>query len=371
MNTQSSMQAKQSNDIHEVRGLSSKAYVDQTIFEAEKKTIFWKRWCSIDFETSIPNSGDLKPIEFLGQPLLIARTFDGEVKVFHNACPHRGTQLISENCNKKLIVCPYHSWSFELNGKLRKAPHYEQADPATFSLKPVRTHVWAGTIFVNLSGNAEPFSTVLEPLTNRWYGHDFSLLQPGGALTYDFVSNWKLIAENFLECYHVPSVHPKLAQYSKFSDRYPINFDEEYIGQGSHRYRPSVTTKELPRWPNVSPEQEFQAEYVVIFPNTLIGRMPDHVFVWSLEPLSPKHTIEHLRFFFIGKAVMGEDFEEDRAACLKRWAEVNNEDHDIIQRLYQGHKSSSFLGAKFVPGHEETIYAFQKLVKRSLEDENV
>ena len=297
MKLRAPLQAEQPQDIREVCGLSPNIYVDQTAFEAEKRTVFQDRWCSIGFESDILSPGDLKPIEFLGQPLLLARTFDGDVKVYHNACPHRGTHLISEECNKKLIVCPYHAWSFELNGNLRKAPHYEQADPATFSLKPVRSHVWAGTVFINFSGKAEPFEKILEPLVSRWREHDFSLLQPGGELTYDFASNWKLIAENFLECYHVPSVHPRLAQYSKFSDRYPIHFAEEYIGQGSRRYQPSVTKKELPRWPNVSVEQEFQAEYVALFPNTLIGRMPDHVFVWSLEPLSPARTIEHLRFF--------------------------------------------------------------------------
>lgn len=346
--------------------LKPKAYIDPEYFVEEKKTIFNDKWCSIGFEHQIPKAGDLLPIEFCGLPLLLVRGKDQEVRVFHNTCPHRGTQLISKKSNNEIILCPYHSWSFQLSGTLIRAPHSIDVDIEKFALKKIKSHTWAGTIFINFSATQAPFLDTISPLLGRWRDYDLNHLKFGGGLTYDFKSNWKLIVENFLESYHVPSVHPKLAKYSNFLDRYPIGFSDEFFGQGSREYKPAIVNKELPRWPGVVGDQEYQAEYVSLFPNTLIGRMPDHFFVWSLDPLKIDRTVEHLSFYFLGDEAMEPNYKADRENCIALWKEVNDEDFDIVQRLYIGHKSPGFDGAKFVSEHEKPICGFHKLMSESL-----
>lgn len=353
-------------DTGEAVGMPRGYYTDPAHFEAEQRTLFTERWCSVGFAHEIPESGDMKPVVFAGHPLFLARGEDGVVRAFHNFCPHRGTQLVSACQNRKMVLCPYHAWSFSLSGELVRAPHHDSCDKAQFGLREARSTTWNDVIFVNLSGDAPPLEEELAPLLERWHGFDFSLMRHGGTMTYEFRSNWKLIVENFLECYHVPSVHPNLAQYSKFSDRYSIMFAEKFFGIGSKVYRPGAVIRELPRWPGIHDRREFEAEYIALCPNTLIGRMPDHVFVWMLEPLSPSETIEHLRFYFIGDDAMGEAYAQERTATLERWKEVNDEDHDIVQRLYSGHESPVFPGARFAPSHEETIHAFHRLTLSAL-----
>lgn len=356
------------NSIDEAIGMPSASYSSQEFYEREQRSVFHNRWCSIGFANDVPKPGDIHPVDFLGQALIIVHDEDNHIRVFHNFCPHRGTQLVKEACNKKLVVCPYHAWSFELNGSLRQAPGFKKCNKHNFGLKPVRTTIWNDVVFINFSGDAPDLETMISPLESRWKAHDFSILRPSASLIYEFSANWKLIVENFLECYHVPCVHPRLATYSKFADRYPILFADEFIGQGSNAYKPETIKAELPRWPHISGGSEFQAEYVMFFPNTLIGRMPDHVFIWTLNPVSPHETIERLQFYFIGDESMSDHLQTDREATLRRWKEVNDEDHDIVQRLHVGSRSQHFTGARFAATHEETIHQFHKLTLNESND---
>jgi choline monooxygenase len=353
-------------DIARATGMPPGYYTNNGHFEIEKKFIFANNWCCIGFASDIPKIGDMKPIVFAGYPLFFVRDTDNSIKVFHNFCPHRGTRLVSEEQNRTLVRCPYHAWSFSLCGALIRAPHHETCDRSKFGLREAHSATWQDAIFVNLSGNAPPLEKEIAPLLRRWNGFDFSLLRRGGGMTYCFRSNWKLIVENFLECYHVPSVHPNLSQYSKFSDRYSIIFEKKFFGIGSKIYKPNAISIELPRWPGISDEREFQAEYISLFPNILIGRMPDHAFIWMLEPISPSETIEHLRFYFIGQESVSDIFKDERNATLARWKEVNDEDFDIVQRLFAGHESPAYDGARFAPSHEETIHEFHRMVLATL-----
>lgn len=347
-------------------GIPSAAYTAEDALALERQTIFFDRWCAIASTSEVPVAGDVKSLIFAGAPLILVRDTDENIRVHHNICPHRGTQLVDgeQNCSK--IVCPYHAWSFNLNGRLSRAPHYPGASVEDFSLNTVRSHVWCNTVFINLSGHAPAFEETVSPLLERWSDYDLSHLVHGETLVYDFKANWKLICENFLEAYHVPSVHPNLAGYSKPGDRYQVFFGEEFIGQGSSTYAPVPVERELPRWPGIKGDREFEAEYVALFPNTLIGRMPDHVFVWHLIPVTPEHTIEVLNFYFITENAMADCYTADRDATLRRWQDVNDEDSSVIHKIHQGMRSPFFEGARFAPGYEETVLAFQKLYVNSI-----
>ncbi|WP_084792195.1 aromatic ring-hydroxylating oxygenase subunit alpha [Actinopolyspora mortivallis] len=352
--------------------LSARTYSDPEFLELEKRYIFGRTWQFVEFCHNLANPGDVRPVEVNGQPIILLRDSNGELKAFHNVCSHRGSQLVCEPAqNRKTLVCPYHAWIYDLDGKLFRARHFAGVDqsqiPTTpeeeISLKPVKVAAWLDFIFVNLDDQAVPFAQVIEPLEQRWADYDFRDITYSTSLRYDFQANWKLIVENFLESYHVPFIHQTLNTYSPFVERYQISISDEMRGIGQGTYQPQYNDGiELPRWP-IRSGATAKAEYFNIFPSFFVGVMPDHFFAWSLEIQSPTRTVEHLHFYFCGEeAAHDPRYEGCRKTTLNNWKQVNDEDWDIIQRMQSGMRSSSFERALMSHKMERNINGFQQRV---------
>ena len=158
------------------------AYMDPDLFEHEQSHAFVNSWVSIAVGQQVPEPGDILPVEVAGQPLIITRAPDSSIHVFFNVCRHRGFRLVDKPCQRRngLITCPYHTWSYQLNGEFQTAPYWdrtagsapEASTRAGLSLRPVRFAFWFDTIFVNLSGDAPPFDEVIAPLAARWAGRE-------------------------------------------------------------------------------------------------------------------------------------------------------------------------------------------------------
>ena len=147
-------------------GLSNRHYIDPEWFETEKDRVFFDNWAAIGFAKDVPGNGDAMPVSFLGQPLVIVRGRDGKVRVFQNICRHRGMILVRQPGHiRGAIRCPYHSWSYDLDGTLKATPHvggpghntHEAIDRETLGLIEVRSHIWRDVVFVNISGDAQHF----------------------------------------------------------------------------------------------------------------------------------------------------------------------------------------------------------------------
>ena len=204
----------------EASGLPAHCYTDPAILESEFQAHFAAGWISVGVTQMILNAGDVYPITVAGRPLLLTRDRDGAVHVFHNVCRHRGTKLITEPCNRGngLLQCPYHSWTYGLDGA-HVAARYQDGtsagglDDATKSkrsLLPVRTAIWCDIIFANLSGAAQSFEEFIRPLAARWAALDFGLLRLATTQEFRVDANWKIVGENFLDSYHLPFVHPQM-----------------------------------------------------------------------------------------------------------------------------------------------------------------
>lgn len=358
-------------------GLPGDAYTSQSFYELEQETIFKRTWVCAGLATDIPNPGDLFPITIAGNPIVLARGFDNEIRAFHNICSHRGVQLVEDPCQKQArITCPYHAWSYELDGKLIHTPHFagygkhrlESFDYAANGLKPVRCDRWIDLIFVNLSGDAPPLAEYIDAIIERWSIYDLSLLRYGGEVSFDLNTNWKLAVENFSESYHLPWVHPYLNTLSKMEDHYVFSVGKNHFGQGTYSYESlCLDNKTLPQFPNLPPEKLSVGEFPVLFPNVMLAVRRDFFYVIVVHPTSPGTCTERMAFYFVGDEAMSSEFEKHRTQIIERHRAINVEDINIVERLFKGRSSSAFDGGKFSPALETTVHRFQQLVAKWLD----
>ena len=166
-----------SKPIHEAHGLPNECYTSKEYTLIERKKLFEDKWIVIGAASSLPEIGDAKPIDLLGIPILIVRTKTNQIKVFHNVCSHRGLKLVSKPGKiKNVIRCPYHSWSYNLEGELMATPHIggmnihetPKFEKSKSNLKEIRSYIWLDLIMININNNEISFEEYIKPLSDRW-----------------------------------------------------------------------------------------------------------------------------------------------------------------------------------------------------------
>ena len=316
-------------------GLPNEAYTSESFLALERDRLFATTWTCIGHACTIPAPGDARPVDFLGQPMLMVRDAGGQVRVFHNVCSHRGNQLVREPCRfAARIRCPYHAWTYGLDGTLLGTPHVggpgrhenERFDRRAHGLKSIRSAVWLDMVFVNSSGDAPPFERHIEGLAERVYGlatpAQYERMRPAsthGSFHLDFSGNWKLVVENNLESYHLPFVHPDLNARSRLEDHYHFYGGDLFAGQGSNLYRPSAGNSaaafgRFEGWP------ERTSEYPTLFPNVFVGVHYDHVWSAVLFPLSPGLTREYWQVYYVGETADDPEHDTARETTLRAGA---------------------------------------------------
>lgn len=358
-------------EISTARGLPNAAYTAAEVLAAERRHVFASAWTCIGIADDVPARGDVAPVRCAGQPLLLLRDHDDQIRVFHNVCRHRGTRLVNSRRNCSQIVCPYHSWTYALDGTLRRTPNFggsgkhgqDGFDPSAHGMLPVRNALWNRLVFVNLDGRAPPLEEWMAPLARRWAHFDLSLIRHGAGVSYDINANWKLVTENFLESYHLPSVHAGLARYSPLADHNLILEGESFFGQQSTHYQPQDSAAGvLPCFPGLSDEQRRTAEYVCLFPNVWLSCVADHFRLTIIEPVAADRTEERWEFFFVGDRALSDKLAPARAALVERVCQVTDEDISILHELQAGRASIAFDGGRFSAHHERTVHRFQRMV---------
>jgi choline monooxygenase len=354
-------------------GLSAAAYTDAGFFEREQKLLFARTWTCIGILDDVPNSGDARPVRIAGQDLLMVRDEEGNLQVLHNYCRHRGHPILTEPaCGLKRLMCPYHAWAYDLDGALRRAPHFDGVGKHRSSkdadqlpgLKPVRTAFWHRLVFVNLSGYAEPFEQYIAPLEERWSAYDFSKIRHGKSLVYEVNCNWKLAIENFIDFYHLPAVHKGLNGYSAMQDHYFIRHDGSFFGEGNDEYAPNdAAVGNLPPFPDLTPELSRKTEALCVFPNLLITVFSDNLRIIIVDPLEPGRCRERIHVFFIGDGASAAATQEARDTAVSRFLEFNDEDIGIIEALQNAFSADAFDGGCLSPYFDQNIEHFQGLIR--------
>ncbi len=362
--------------VEQAVGLPGRAYSDPRFFDHERDLIFGRQWVCVGVTADVAEPGDLFPVELAGIPILIARGRDGEIRAFHNICRHRGATLVEQKCSGKgAIVCPYHAWTYGLDGQLRKTPHlcgagvheHESFDRSAHGLLPIRCETWASLIFVNLDRNARPLLEDIAPLRERWSMFDFDLLRHDRGLRFELNANWKLAIENFVERYHLPWVHPELNSFSGIQHSFDVVESDRFVGVGSRSFRPTGM-EGLPRFPNLPAERETMGEYLCLFPSLLLGIHADHMYAFIITPVAPDRTLERFEFFFVGDEAMNPELAPARNRRIDLLQIINGEDIGIVERLHRGSRSPAMAGSVFSPTMERTTHRFQRMVADCLQN---
>ena len=362
--------------IKEAAGLPNFAYTAEWFFAIERETVFGRNWCCAGFASDAPEPGDVRPFSFLGVPLLMVRGED-RLRVFHNVCSHRGATLVEQACKVRgAIRCPYHSWAYDLCGKLRATPliggpnvnslpGFSKAD---HGLREVRSAVWHDLVFINLSEDPVTFEDSIGPLRTRWEKYDVYLFRGPAAdsrFEIELAANWKLAVENTSESYHLPWVHPGLNSASRIEDHYHILGGDTFCGQGTRGYgNRAAGNQSLPRLPGIGPEDAAQGEYITLFPNVQIGIHSDQLFHILIEPISPHRTKERIALYYLEPAASSAEFAAFRAENASWWRNIFNEDVQVVERLQRGRSSPAFRGGCFSPVMDVPTHHFHRWIAR-------
>jgi choline monooxygenase len=358
------------------KGLPSALYTDPDVFEAEKEVLFAEGWACIGFGKDLAGPRTAKPVDFLGQPLLMVRDREGVLRVFQNVCRHRGMVLVDAGTKLGSVIrCPYHSWCYNFDGSLRATPHvggpghnvHPAIDRASLGLIEIRSHVFMDMVFVNLSGTAPAFEDHAASLIARWSEFADRPLFHGGdcaSFALDVATNWKLAVENYCESYHLPWVHPGLNSYSRLEDHYNIVEAGCFSGQGTTVYDPQLAAvgKPMPNFPGLSERWSKAAEYVALYPNVLLGVHPDHTFAIMLDPQSPDRTIERVEVYYADPEMASDGRAELRERHCVMWREVFEEDIFVVEGMQRGRSALFFDGGRFSPVMDEATHCFHRWV---------
>jgi phenylpropionate dioxygenase-like ring-hydroxylating dioxygenase large terminal subunit len=319
-------------------------------------------------------------MSFLGQPLVMVRDKDGILRVFQNICRHRGMILVQEPGKiERAIRCPYHSWCYELDGRLRTTPHvggpgtnrHDAIKREDLGLFEVRSHIWLGIVFINLDGKAPAFEDYAGDALERFADFDKPLFRCGdeGTFTMEVAANWKLAIENGAESYHLPWVHPGLNSYSRLEDHYHIDGQGPYCGQGTTVYNPSLSEdgRRFPEFADYDPKWTQGSEYPMFFPNIMIGVHRDQVWGFIVEPVSHDRSIEHVQIYYTDPDVSGDDWAAMRRKNAEMWAEVFAEDIFVVEGMQKGRSASMFDGGKFSPVMDNPTHDFHAWVAHQMQ----
>jgi len=359
-------------------------YHDEGIFRREMSELFARSWLNVGHLSEVPKPGDFFTRAVGDESVLFIRGMDRVVRGFANVCRHRGTRLVTEERGEKLgsIVCPYHAWSYSTEGKLVGAPHTDELldfDKGHFGLYPVSTETWGGFLWANLNERAPSLRRELGAFLARFDRFGLEGLRLGGRKVYDVNANWKIIAENYSECYHCAPIHPGLNRVT----HYLTGENDAWMARGKARslvsggymtfsgdYNSMTVTGYTNRPPlkGMTSEDRKRIYYYVVFPNLFFSLHPDYLMIHRDWPQSPTRTRIECEWYFDPDAMGREDFDPSDAVDM--WDEINRQDWEICERTQLGVRSRSWKGGRFSSQeplvHDLDKYYMERLFRRRL-----
>ena len=337
--------------------LSSTLYTDPGVFAAEKENIFARTWQVIGHAHQVANPEDYFTTELIGEPLLVVRGGDGVLRGFYNVCRHRAGPP-AEGCgSRKLFRCGYHGWTYGLNGSLISATEMEGVHgfrPEEFALAPVRVEEWFNLIFVNLDEDARPLRESLSELLPRAEKFPFSTMKLFERRTYDMKCNWKTYVDNYLEGYHLPSVHPGLNRELDYN-AYVVEPYSRHVRQFSpiRGAQPGDTT---PRRYEEARE-DLTTDYFWIFPNWMLNCYPDNVSLNIVVPLEPERSLAIFEWYLPER-----DHGTPAAKASVGFSDqIQIEDVGICEAVQKNLRSRSYTRGRFSVKQEKGVHAFHRM----------
>jgi Rieske 2Fe-2S family protein len=286
------------------RTLQRDFYFSEEIFARERERIFYREWFCVAREEQLPEAGDYLALNLAGESVLLVRNHDA-LAAFYNVCRHRGSQLVAEGSQGKFISgirCPYHSWTYTLEGALRTAPFLDEEAGLTkgeLSLHPIGVESWGGFIFLNLTPTAAaerdyPLARQLDAVPERLCRYPLAELRSARRIVYQVQANWKVMLENYNECYHCAPVHPELCRLvPAFRHRGGADLDWERgipHREGAWTFTQSGTSIRSP-FAGLNDDERVRHKGELIYPNLLLSLSAEHVAAFTVWPHGPEHRV--------------------------------------------------------------------------------
>ena len=327
--------------------LPQPAYTSPDVLAWERERFFEGSWSCVGRSADIATPGDMRAIRVGDDAVLLVRGSDGLLRAFFNTCRHRGHELLpcdGPAVSARSIRCPYHSWTYALDGTFRTAPNFadrpgwSKDDPAN-SLLAARVEEWGGWVFVNCDGEAPPLSRHIGNLDGAIRPYEPERLVVVATHEYEIQTNWKLVHENYHECYHCSNIHPELCRVTPPESGHQFVPDGLVVG-GSMELMPHAETMSLDGRSDGVPLRGLDAaqrrivEYWGLFPNLLISAHPDYVLTHRVEPRGVDRTWIECAWLFPPEAVERPGF--DPTYAVEFWDITNRQDWSATEAVYRG-----------------------------------
>jgi Rieske 2Fe-2S family protein len=355
------------------RLLPRPAYVEQSLFEWEQRHFFRDGWMCVARSEDVADVADQRAESVGNAGVFLVRAEDGRLRGFANACRHRGHELLpcGESRNLHIVVCPYHSWSYHLDGSLRGAPRFdtwEDFEPGDNGLVELPTEEWHGLVFVNTSRGAPPLENYFSGLEPFVAAHEPERLRVGARHDYVVAANWKIVIENYQECYHCGMIHPQLCKVSPpgSGENYVVADAGAWVG-GWMALRDEAETMALTgksggtRLRGLDARARREVAYLVLFPNVLLSLHPDYVMTHVLTPLGPDRTRVRCSWSFSPEDLQRPGFDPSYAVDF--WDLTNRQDWSACESVQRGLASEHWMPGQLAP-EEDGVYQFVTMVAR-------
>ena len=353
-------------------------YTDPNVFALEQSRIFEQMWFCAVRSADLPTPGSFRQVQVGRESVLVVRGRDGQLRAFLNICRHRGAKLCTEPSGevKRNLQCPYHAWTYGLDGKLVAAPNLTKmpdVDRDRYGLVSVHLTEWLGYAWVCLADEPPSFDTDVKGAVVERLGdlesidrYEVDELDVGRRITYDVKANWKLIVENFMECYHCATIHPELTEVlPEFADGYAAQY---YVGHGAE-FAEDVKgftvdgSEGFEKLPGVDDDQDRRYYAITIKPTVFVNLVPDHIIFHRMYPIAADRTIVECDWLYAKDVVAS---GRDVSRSVELFHRVNVQDFDACERCQPAMDSRAYANGGVLVPSEHHIGAFHEWLQAKI-----
>ncbi|MBA3336664.1 MAG: aromatic ring-hydroxylating dioxygenase subunit alpha [Chloroflexia bacterium] len=335
-------------------------YTDPEIFRREQASIFRRSWQYAGHTAQLAAPGDYFTLDIGAIPVVVLRDREGTLRAFVNVCRHRGHQVAHGQGNARALQCPYHAWTYRLDGTLRAAPRSDREptfDPCLYALYPLKVETWGPLIFINPDPTAQPLAAGLGDLPDgiTAMGRDLDSLTMRYRQEYLLAANWKVFVENSIECYHCPVAHPGFSELIDVApDSYQLIAEPGYV---QHR-----------GWLRANAERGGRPDFLFsyFFPGTMLSMPPGRLNLTLVRPIDSERTLVVTEFYF-----EGEISEEEVQEQVGFTNHTKGEDQALVESVQRGLRSGMLPQGRFLLNSEKLLQHIDRMVLTALEEDTV
>ena len=338
--------------------LPAEYYTSPEVLADENERLFPRLWHCVGRASSLGRAGDYVVREVAGESIIIVRGRDGELRGLFNVCRHRGTRICAQASRQfsGTIQCPYHAWTYSLDGRLVGAPHMQEVagfDKKDFPLHQAAVAEWEGFVFVNIDERPQPFAEWLAPMLHRLSRYNIGALEVGHRVTYDVHANWKLVFQNYSECLHCPMIHPELSNVLPYQSGANDLIEGPFLGGYMEITPPNESATMSGRAcgrlvsGDLPADDRRRAYYYTLMPNMLLSIHPDYVNYYVVTPVAANRTRVESVWMFAPGNDRSAGFNPDDAIAF--WDVTNRQDWNIVEQSQLGIASRRYAPGPYSP----------------------